>query len=335
MRARVALVTCAELPDLDPDDRLLIAPLADAGVFAEPTVWDDQSVDWARYDLVVLRSPWDYVARRDDFVAWAGTVPSLANPAEVVVWNTDKRYLDVLAETGVPVVATTWVAPADRWQAPGAGAWVIKPAVGAGSLDTGRYDLSDPEHRPLAAAHVARLQAAGRLTMVQPYLPAVDTHGETALLYFGGAYSHAVRKGPMLTGPAAGVEGLYVPEEITARVPTPAQREVAARALAAIPGGAGRLLYARVDLIPGPGRVDLGFMAPFGDHLGAPSPRSTPAGGVGAADAPAADPAAADPAALGGEPVVVELELTEPSLFLGMDHGAPARFAAAILARLE
>jgi hypothetical protein len=285
--ARVALVTCAALPDLDPDDRLLLGPLAAAGVTAEPAVWDDPAVDWSAFDLVVLRSAWDYAPRRDAFTAWAADVPRLVNPADVVSWNTDKRYLAALAAAGVPAVPTVWLAPRDMPALAAAGEWVIKPAVSAGSRDTGRYDLGRPEHRALAVAHLERLAAAGRLAMVQPYLPAVDTYGETALLFLDGEFSHAIRKGPMLSGPDTGKVGLYKEELITARVPSDAEREVADKALAAVPGGADRLLYARVDVIPGPD----------------------------------------------GDPVVVELELTEPSLFLGYAEGAAERLAAAIAAR--
>jgi hypothetical protein len=290
---RVALVTCAELPDLEADDRLVIEPLAARGVAAEPAVWDDPHVDWAAYDLAVLRSPWDYVSRRETFVEWAARVPRLANPADVVAWNTEKTYLERLAADGVPVAPTDWLRPGESWDPPVAGEYVVKPAISAGSRDTGRYDLADPAHRELAAAHVARLQAAGRLVMVQPYLAAVDTDGETGMLFLGGRFSHAIRKGPMLDGPdvpgsGSRAPGLYRPEHITARQPSPVQLEVAEKVLAAIPGGAGGLLYARVDLIPG----------------------------------------------LDGSPVLVELELTEPSLFLDRSAGAPERFADAIARRV-
>jgi hypothetical protein len=288
---RVALVTCRGLPDLDPDDRDLVPALAALGIDARPAVWDDPAQDWAAFDQVVLRSTWDYAPRRAEFLDWARHVPRLANPAGVVAWNTDKRYLDELAAEGVPTVPTAWLAPGVAAALPGGGHHVLKPAVGAGSVDTGRYDLGDPRESDLAVAHVRQLHAAGRTVMLQPYLHAVDTDGETALLYLAGRYSHAVRKGPMLDGPDHGFEGLFRPEEITARQPTPAQRAVADAALAAAcrrTGLAEPPLYARVDLIPGPD----------------------------------------------GSPVLVELELTEPSLFLGYAEGAARRFAAAIAARL-
>ena len=292
-KPRVALVTCTELSGLEADDRLVVDPLAARGIAAEPAVWDDPAVDWAGYDLVVLRSPWDYMPRREEFVDWAARVPRLVNPADVVRWNTDKRYLDELSTAGVPTVPTGWVLPGAPWQPPAdEGEYVVKPSVSAGSQDSGRYDLADPEHRELAVAHVRRLGAAGRIAMIQPYLSAVDTAGETALLYFAGpqglVFSHAIRKGPMLAGPDLGTEGLYKPEEIRPRTATDDQLAVAERTLAVVPGGSRRLLYARVDLIPGPD----------------------------------------------GAPVLVELELTEPSLFLGHAEGAPDRLAEAIRTHL-
>ncbi|MDG4765537.1 hypothetical protein O7632_15735 [Solwaraspora sp. WMMD406] len=301
--ARVALVTCAELPDLDPDDRLVIAPLAAAGIAVDAVRWDHDA-DWDSYDLTVLRSPWDYVPRHGEFLTWVRRVPRLVNSADTVVWNTDKGYLSELAAAGVPVVPTRWLVPGESWQPaePGEqpaepGEYVIKPAVGAGSVDAGRYRF-DPaglagSHADLARAHVARLHADGRVVMVQPYLPAVRTYGETALIFFGGPdgprYSHAIRKGPMLDGPDRPVEQLYRPERISARTPSAAERHVAEQVLAAIPGGPAELLYARVDLIPGPD----------------------------------------------GSPLLVELELTEPSLFLAHDAGAADRFAAAIAHRVR
>lgn len=286
---RVALVTCAELPDLDPDDQLLLPPLADRGVEAVPAVWDDPAVDWAGFDLVVVRNPWDYARRRDEFLAWARSVPRLANPVKIIEWNTDKRYLRDLATAGVPVVPTTWLEPGGVVDLPEAGEYVLKPAVSAGSADTGRYRLSDPAERRLAEELAARLLGRGATVMLQPYLSAVDTAGETALLHFDGVYSHAIRKGPMLDGPHRGDDGeLFRAEQIDPRVPAAAERELARAALDVVPGSHQELLYARVDVIPGA-------------H---------------------------------GTPVVLEVELTEPSVFLAHADGAAGRLADAIVARL-
>ena len=281
----VALATCRDLPELDVDEQLLLAPLAAAGVETTVAVWDDTDVDWARFDLVVVRSTWDYAGRRDAFLAWARSVDRLANPADVLAWNTDKRYLRELDGAGVPVVDTAWLEPGDVVSLPAGGEIVVKPAVSAGSLDTGRYDLARPEHRRLATAHAERLLDAGRTVMVQPYLAAIDIDGERSLLFVGGAFSHSATKSAMLVGPYEATDALFRAETITAHAATDAELALARATLAAVPG-ADRLLYARVDLVD--------------DDRGAAR--------------------------------VLEVELTEPSMFMGQSPGSAERFAAAIAA---
>jgi hypothetical protein len=282
----IALATCASFPDLDADDRLLLDALRARGVHAVPAVWDDPSVDWARFALTVIRSTWNYVERRQDFLAWAAAVPRLANPEPVLRWNTDKRYLADLEEAGVATVPTLFVEPDQDVVVglPHAGL-VVKPAVSAGSRDTERHRAIRP-----ALEHVAALGDAGRVAMVQPYLEAVDRHGETALIHVDGAFSHAARKGAMLTGDrvAAG-GGLFQAERIEPAEPTAGERAAADAVLAVVADRFGAPpLYARVDLLPGPD----------------------------------------------GAPMVLEVELTEPSLFLAHAPGAPQRLAEAIASRV-
>lgn len=275
---RVALATCERLPDLDEDGPALLGCLRAAGVRAEPVVWD-RPADWDAYDLVVVRSTWDYSLRREEFLAWARTVPRLANPVGVLAWNTDKSYLRELEAAGVPVVPTTWLRPGDRFEAP-PGPFVVKPTVSAGARDTARYD------GPSAAAsgHADALLAAGRGVMVQPYQEGVDLGGETSVLMFGGVVSHGARKGPLLTAAAGVRQDVDSRQAVTAREPSAAEVRVARAALAVVGQD---LLYARVDLVPGPD----------------------------------------------GDPLLLELELTEPSLFLRHSAGAAERFAAAVRAR--
>ncbi|MFC9974056.1 RimK family alpha-L-glutamate ligase [Spirillospora sp. NPDC127200] len=274
----VALATCAGLPGGSDDVVALREALAALGVPAVPAVWDDAGVDWAAFDLVVVRSTWDYTDRREEFLAWAEGVPRLLNGAAVLRWNTDKRYLRDLAEAGVPVTPTLWDPPdlpAD-WPE-----YVIKPAVSAGSRDTARWREGEEDR---AREHLRALLSGGRTAMVQPYLSAIDTAGETALLFCDREFSHAARKAPIL---AAGTGVLDAPNggQITAASATSEQLAVAHRALEAVPGD---LLYARVDLVPGPD----------------------------------------------GSPLLMELELTEPALFLDKAPGAADRYAKAIAERL-
>ncbi|GGQ85496.1 ATP-grasp domain-containing protein [Kitasatospora griseola] len=267
---RVAYATCRGIEDVEMLP--VLAAFARAGVRAEAVLWDDPAVDWSGFDLVLIRSVWDYIVQRDAFLAWARRTAALtrvANPVPVLEQNTDKTYLRNLAEAGVPIVPTAWVAPGEELTGADWPELVVKPTVSSGARDTVRTT-----DRAEALAQVAALTAAGRTAMVQPYLPMVEDEGETSLLYLGGGFSHAVRRGPMLGGGFADV----------AREPADDQLALAEQVLAAVPERA-ELLYARVDLVRLPD----------------------------------------------GSPVLIELELTEPRLFLDLRPDGPEALAAAAL----
>jgi O-ureido-D-serine cyclo-ligase len=299
---KIALVSAREALALDEDMPPLVAALRGIGVEPDTPSWDDPRIDWREFDLVVLRSTWDYVDRIDEFLAWTERCASqtrLLNLPDVVRWNTDKHYLTQLAQAGVAVVPTRFVEPGmegaramDGFLAGECAAlavagaakfeeFVVKPSIGAGSRDAARYRR---EEHSEARGHLQRLLDAGRSVMLQPYLGQVDHHGETALVYVSGRYSHAFRKGPLLRLGSGLVEGLFATEQIAARQPDPRELEVGAAAIRAIPFATP--LYARVDLIRD----------------------------------------------FRGDPVVLELELTEPSLYFAHAPGAAERFARAIMA---
>ena len=294
MRARVALVSARAARHLDEDLAPLLAALDEAGIAGTVADWDDPEVNWAAYRLAVLRSTWDYAERLAEFLAWANRTAALTgliNPPAVVRWNTDKHYLAELARSGVPTVPTRFVEPGeraaqglDRFLAEQSAAeWVVKPAVGAGSRDAARYARGEER---AASGHVERLLDAGRSVILQPYLDQIDHHGETALIYLGGRFSHAIRKGPLLRRGSGPTGALFAEEHITPRTPAAAELQVGDRVLAALPFAA--LLYARVDLIRG-----------------------------------------AD-----GGPCLLELELTEPSLFLTHAPGAARKLANQLCSQL-
>jgi O-ureido-D-serine cyclo-ligase len=244
----VALVTAQAARSLDADLPLLSAALARRGVASEVVVWDDPTAVWSRHSQIVVRSVWDYPARRGSFLAWAGraaTAAALHNPLPVLRWTTDKRYLADLAAAKVAIVPTRWCLPGNAPEFP-AGNFVVKPSVGAGSVGAARF--SADEHAA-AAAHVARLHAAAQVAVIQPYLAGDEAHGETALVFFAGTFSHAIRKSAILVSGQRMVDGLYAAEQIERRTPSEAELALAGAALAAVPWRR-KLLYARVDLVP-------------------------------------------------------------------------------------
>ncbi|MCE9592902.1 MAG: hypothetical protein K8S98_01810 [Planctomycetes bacterium] len=280
MELRIA--TCRPLPEVDPDEDLLLAALAERGVSARMAAWNDPKERWSAGSATVLRSTWDYIHRLEDFLEWAERASAAGpfwNPLEIVRGNVHKRYLLELARRGVATTPTVMFERSARVELArelDARRWsdvVIKPAVGAGSFGARRFAREEIDG---ASEHLHSL-LADRDALVQPYLPSVETHGERALVWIDGRFTHAVRKTPRWSGGDESVSDALAVE--------PDERELGELALAPL---ASQLLYARVDVAR--------------DERGAP--------------------------------LLMELELIEPSLFLKQHPLALSRFVDAVARRL-
>ena len=244
-RPRIALVTGAEMAKPDPETRHLVAALAQLGIEADIVPWSDP-VNWAAWPLVVVRTPWDYFRRLPEFLAWAEVTHRLTrfvNPYNVIAWNCHKQYLRALAADGIPTVPTLWLDQGcsdarEQLAARGWGEVVVKPAVSIGAIGALRADAADPA----CLAHLDRLVEEGDV-MVQPFVASVAEAGEVSLVYFGGRFSHAIRKQP-----AAGdfrVQDMYG-GTVHPHQPTGAELAVADAVLARTPAPT---TYARIDLV--------------------------------------------------------------------------------------
>lgn len=285
MRFDVALVSCLNLPEPDPDAAVLVAALDAAGIRARTLAWDDPAARWSSASIALLRSCWNYPWHVERFRAWVratARVTELLNSPDTVLWNLHKGYLLELERAGLRVAPTELVARAGAlptlasiMRRRGFAEVVIKPAVSAASWMTRCFDRDSIDS---GEAHLRDVLTGGD-ALVQRYLPAVEDHGERALVWIDGAITHAVRKRPRWHGEEEAVS----PEAVPA---TPAEQELGRRAVERV---ATRPLYARIDLAPGPR----------------------------------------------GEPVLMELELIEPSLFFAQGPAALERLVAALAERLR
>lgn len=286
----IALVSSAYARELDTDLPYLVRAFADRGVTAEIIDWDTADEDWTRFSSAVIRSPWDYHRRFTEFLAWldrVSTLTTLWNTADVVRWNLDKHYLAEMTAAGLDVIPTTYVESGDDLGGLTellGGDIVVKPTVSAGANNSWRHT----GEADAAAVHAHEILALGKSVMIQPYQRFIDDKGETGLVYFGGRFSHAFRKGAILSAGEMVHNDLYVEEEISARTPTDQERDLGDRVVAWLGERFGTApLYARVDMVKGQR----------------------------------------------GTPVLMEVELAEPSFFLHVSPGSAERFVAATLAR--
>ncbi|GGA50400.1 ATP-grasp domain-containing protein [Dyella nitratireducens] len=244
---RLAIASSREFSSIHMDDVYLVAVLELLGIEPTVCVWNDPDVDWTAFDAVLIRTIWDYFEHYAAFLAWTHTLDRLGvtviNDTKMLRWNGDKRYLLDLERQGVPIIPTR-VAHGDALHAVLTSMAdqdvVTKPTVSGGAWHTVRGKVGTVDFEQALARLPKQLDY-----LVQPFVPEVASHGEWSLLYFGGAYSHAVLKRP--------TSGDYRVQEqhggiIKPATPDDAMVAAGSRTLAAVAAlGHQAPIYARVD----------------------------------------------------------------------------------------
>ncbi|UOQ66435.1 ATP-grasp domain-containing protein [Hymenobacter volaticus] len=205
----IALVTCESLAqaqyaasNIDDEDSLLMSYLREQGHYVDYQIWSNPAVNWRSYDVVLLKSPWDYFDRVQEFYAWLERLEQedirMLNPIATVRWNADKQYLLDLERQGVRIVPTHWLPRGTSFvaetifEALRTDRLVVKPAVSGGAKNTFDMSLTEAQRR---ASELTNLLQTGNF-LAQPFLPQIQSQGEWSLIYLGGQYSHCVLKTP-------------------------------------------------------------------------------------------------------------------------------------------
>ncbi|MFT4994250.1 MAG: glutathione synthase/RimK-type ligase-like ATP-grasp enzyme [Paraglaciecola sp.] len=246
---RCAFLSMDSLEDFFAYDDMLFAPLARLGWQAEEVSWRKEGLDWDSYDVVVIRSTWDYQTDPQAFLTCLAQIEAstarLENSLKLVKWNISKEYLKDIANQGITIVPTRWMAHFDLADVAKSFAHfscdhiVIKPLVSANADHT--YRLS--REQLLSQATILKTTFSDRAFMVQPFMQAIVDEGEYSLFYFAGHYSHSILKMPK-------ADDFRVQEEHGGQLkliePSDEMLTTARHTLASLPDDA---LYARIDLI--------------------------------------------------------------------------------------
>jgi glutathione synthase/RimK-type ligase-like ATP-grasp enzyme len=202
MTKRIAFVTYSTKPDFANDDLPVVDLLRSKGIEVQPLPWDVDSDQWNSFDLVVIRSCWNYHLHPEKFIQWLDRMESqqvkLFNSVKTVRWNLHKGYLQELEGKGILLPESIWLkkgTAANLSQLITEKNWekaVVKPAISATAFNT--FLVSKEEAHQQQLKFIEQLQDADIL--VQKFMPEVQTQGEWSLIFFDKKFSHAVIKRP-------------------------------------------------------------------------------------------------------------------------------------------
>jgi glutathione synthase/RimK-type ligase-like ATP-grasp enzyme len=197
-----AFLTTDNLEEFFVYDDLVKPHLANLGWAVTDVSWHDENANYDQFDVVVVRSTWDYQEHPAEFVKTLEKIEAssaqLQNPFELLSWNFSKDYLRDLNEKGVPILPTIWLDEFDSTAILEAFSHfktheiIIKPVVSANADFTYRLTQED-----FLFEQQSIKQALGtRPIMVQAFEKSIVDAGEYSLFYFAGEYSHTINKRP-------------------------------------------------------------------------------------------------------------------------------------------
>jgi glutathione synthase/RimK-type ligase-like ATP-grasp enzyme len=191
-------------PSFTPDDQILVTALRQRGNTVKPVIWGEDVPKLKDFDLLVMRSPWDYMdsdEKRNHFVQWlkqlkANDIP-VENDTELMLWLIDKHYLQDFANVGIPVIPTVYAEQGhpvklspllQKYQK-----LIIKPCISAAGrgLEFIRNKAQAKRFQPIFDGLVQE-----KSYMIQPFMPEIQSNGEWSLVLLNGKYSHSVHKAP-------------------------------------------------------------------------------------------------------------------------------------------
>jgi glutathione synthase/RimK-type ligase-like ATP-grasp enzyme len=199
---QIGFATYRDMPQGADDDWLVTDALRPFGFDVVPVIWDASEPLSAVPPTVVIRSCWNYHYRPHAFLEWVASLEAqgvrVFNAPPLIRWNIDKHYLNQLARQGIALPQTVWVeqnAQSDLAKLLSdhrMDTAVIKPAISLSAYKTWRTSLAEAQAHQHAFDELVSEQSA----IVQSYVEAITSSGELSLVFFGGSYSHAVRKRP-------------------------------------------------------------------------------------------------------------------------------------------
>lgn len=203
MKKRIAILASRDYGPLTPypDDALLCESFNSLGHEAKIICWDDEDIDYTKYDCAIVRACWDYDRRMLEFLKRLSHISRytvLFNSYQIIRENTDKRYLLELEKSGVPIVPSIFFEDIkelyvpDEWQK-----LVVKPAVSASGKDTSLHWATDIESIQAAAAEILK---QGKSVLLQEYLPSVEEYGERSSVIIAGRTTFTMKKTPKSGG---------------------------------------------------------------------------------------------------------------------------------------
>ncbi|MEW5822103.1 MAG: hypothetical protein AB1782_18055 [Cyanobacteriota bacterium] len=192
-------------PPFTPDDQIIVDELRLRDYQVEPVIWGEVLDNIIKYDILIVRSPWDYMdnaENRELFLNWIEFLQfsniKLENKPQLIRWLYDKHYLRDFEANNILIVPTNYIEKGQKVNLESfykfLGPFVIKPSIAAAGEG---LKFIKKEEEAIDYQDEFNNLASTRSYIIQAFIPEIATNGEWSLIFIDGKYSHSIHKTPM------------------------------------------------------------------------------------------------------------------------------------------
>lgn len=202
----IGIVSCNLWTNKILEDKLLQKKLEFYGIKSEIISWEDNTINWEKYDLLVLRSAWGYQNNYSNFKNWLLEIKNknikLLNSPDMILDNVrkDKQY-EILKRNGINCIDTIFLRtiPIGLLKDIGTTPTVFKPSISGSGENT--YLLNGYSKDNISTSYILKkfskiLSVNNECNlMIQPYISEIAS-GEYSCIFIDGVLTHTMLRFP-------------------------------------------------------------------------------------------------------------------------------------------
>ena len=200
---KVAIVSCDKWMNKIMEDLFIKQELIRNNINADIISWEDKSVDYSKFDCLLLRSVWGYQDKYLEFKEWLQMIKErkiiLLNCPDIIISNIQKnKQFNILKRNNIPFIDTTFAYTEDELleKVDLNQLTVIKPIISGSGKNTYLIrpeGLSNLENIINELKNIYAQDDNGM--MIQPYINGIE-NGEYSCIFIDGINSHNMLRFP-------------------------------------------------------------------------------------------------------------------------------------------
>lgn len=193
---KIGIVSCDKWKNKIKEDLLLQKALIKNGIDAEIISWQNNKINYDKYNCLILRSVWGYQDCYEKFKEWLLFVKAnnitIFNDVNIILDNIRKDVqFEILKKHCISYIPTTIIRDSIDWNKLDfyGQKIVVKPIISGSGNNTYQFDLKEEVDEKIRKKYETIIQQSDNGLMIQPFVSGIN-NGEYSCVFIDGINTH-------------------------------------------------------------------------------------------------------------------------------------------------